>query len=155
IRDKYQILKKIGSGGMATVYQARHIAFNEIRALKVVSSKLAEDETFLKRFRTEAVVTRKLTHPNAVRVDDFDTTEDGRPYIVMEYVEGKDLRKAIQETGPFPLPRALNIAQQVCAALGAANALGITHRDIKPDNILLVKQGNKEIVKVLDFGIAK
>ncbi|HVI77546.1 MAG TPA: protein kinase, partial [Candidatus Acidoferrum sp.] len=97
IRDKYQILRRIGAGGMATVYEAKHLAFNEIRALKVVNSRLAEDEAFLKRFRSEAVVTRKLQHPNAVRVDDFDTTEDGRPYIVMEYVEGKDLRHAIEE----------------------------------------------------------
>ena len=88
IRDKYRIEEKIGAGGMATVYRARHLAFNEERALKVVRTQLAEDEGFLKRFRTEAVVTRKLQHPNAVRVDDLDTTEDGRPFIVMEFVDG-------------------------------------------------------------------
>jgi serine/threonine protein kinase len=156
IRDKYQILGRIGAGGMATVYEAKHIAFNEIRALKVVNSRLAEDEAFLKRFRAEAVVTRKLQHPNAVRVDDFDTTEDGRPYIVMEYVQGKDLRHAIEEAGPFSIPRTLNIGKQVASALAAAHNLGITHRDIKPDNILLVHQADgNDLVKVLDFGIAK
>jgi tRNA A-37 threonylcarbamoyl transferase component Bud32 len=156
IRDKYQILRRIGAGGMATVYEAKHLAFNEIRALKVVSSRLAEDDAFLKRFRSEAVVTRKLQHPNAVRVDDFDTTEDGRPYIVMEYVEGMDLRHAIEEAGPFSIARTLNIGKQVASALAAAHKLGITHRDIKPDNILLIRQpdGSDE-VKVLDFGIAK
>src|SRR3954447_26541304 len=156
IRDKYQILRRIGAGGMATVYEAKHLAFNEIRALKVVNSRLAEDEAFLKRFRSEAVVTRKLQHPNAVRVDDFDTTEDGRPYIVMEYVEGMDLRHAIEKSGPFSIARTLNIGKQVASALAAAHKLGITHRDIKPDNILLIRQpdGTDE-VKVLDFGIAK
>jgi tRNA A-37 threonylcarbamoyl transferase component Bud32 len=156
IRDKYQILRRIGAGGMATVYEAKHLAFNEIRALKVVNSRLAEDEAFLKRFRAEAVVTRKLQHPNAVRVDDFDTTEDGRPYIVMEYVEGKDLRHAIEDAGPFSIPRTLNIGKQIASALAEAHNLGITHRDIKPDNILLIrKPDGTDMVKVLDFGIAK
>jgi tRNA A-37 threonylcarbamoyl transferase component Bud32 len=156
IRDKYQVLRRIGAGGMATVYEAKHLAFNEIRALKVVNSRLAEDDAFLKRFRAEAVVTRKLQHPNAVRVDDFDTTEDGRPYIVMEYVEGKDLRHAIEEAGPFSIQRTLNIGKQIASALAEAHSLGITHRDIKPDNILLIrKPDGTDMVKVLDFGIAK
>ncbi len=156
IREKYEILGKIGAGGMATVYRARHLAFNEIRAIKVVSARLLDDETFIKRFKTEAIVTRKLQHPNAVRVDDLDTTDDGRPFIIMELVEGRDLRKVIHEEGPFPVARAVDITRQAAAALGAAHALGITHRDIKPDNLLLVPQPDgTERVKVLDFGIAK
>jgi serine/threonine protein kinase len=156
IRDKYQILEKIGAGGMAVVYKARHLAFNELRAIKVVNSRLLEDESFIKRFKGEAIITRKLTHPNAVRVDDLDSTEDGRPFMVMEYVHGKDLRHLIQNQGPLPARRALNIARQVAAALAAAHALGITHRDIKPDNILLTDPGDgTDLVKVLDFGIAK
>ncbi len=156
IREKYEILGKIGAGGMAAVYRAKHLAFNEIRAIKVVSARLVDDETFIKRFKTEAIVTRKLQHPNAVRVDDLDTTDDGRPYIVMELVAGRDLRKVIHEEGPFSAARSLDITRQAAAALGAAHALGITHRDIKPDNILLVPQpGGGELVKVLDFGIAK
>lgn len=156
IREKYEILGKIGAGGMAAVYRAKHLAFNEIRAIKVVSARLLDDETFIKRFKTEAIVTRKLQHPNAVRVDDLDTTDDGRPYIVMELVAGRDLRKVIHEEGPFSVARSLDITRQAAAALGAAHALGITHRDIKPDNILLVPQPDGgELVKVLDFGIAK
>ncbi len=156
VRNKYEILGKIGSGGMATVYRARHLAFGEVRALKVVGSHLLNDEVFLKRFRNEAVVMRKLKHPNAVRVEDLDATDDGRPFMVMEYVEGRDLRKFIQKEGPVPIPRALAIAGQVAGALSAAHALGITHRDIKPDNILLVAQPDgSELVKVLDFGIAR
>ena len=103
IRDKYLILEKIGAGGMASVYRAKHLAFGEIRALKVVSTKLMDDDAFIKRFKTEAVVTRKLQHPNAVRVDDLDTTEDGRPFIIMECVEGRDLRALIQREGPLPV----------------------------------------------------
>ncbi|MDP9267521.1 MAG: protein kinase [Acidobacteriota bacterium] len=156
IRDKYQILEKIGAGGMAVVYLAKHLAFNELRAIKVVNSRLLDDENFLRRFRSEAIITRKLQHPNAVRVDDLDSTEDGRPFMVMEYVHGKDLRHLIQNTGPLPIRRSLTIARQAASALAAAHALGITHRDIKPDNILMTDTGDStDLVKVLDFGIAK
>jgi serine/threonine protein kinase len=156
IRGKYEILEKVGTGGMATVYRARHLAFGEIVAIKLVGPKLAHDADFLKRFRTEAVVTRKLQHPNAVRVEDLDNTEDGRPFIVMEFVEGRSLREVIRTEGALPLARAVAIARQVCAALAAAHALGITHRDIKPDNILLTHASDgSDVAKVLDFGIAK
>jgi serine/threonine-protein kinase len=156
LRDKYEIVEKIGSGGMATVYRARHLAFNEIRAIKVVSSRMMEDENFLKRFRNEAVITRKLQHPNAVRVDDIDTLEDGRPYIVMELVEGSSLRALIEQAGPLPAARALEITRQAGAALAAAHRLGIVHRDVKPDNIVIMRQADgRDLVKVLDFGIAK
>jgi serine/threonine protein kinase len=156
IRGKYEILEKIGTGGMAAVYRARHLAFGEVVAIKLVGPKLAHDADFLKRFRTEAVVTRRLQHPNAVRVDDLDTTEDGRPFIVMECVEGRSLREVIRAEGALPLPRAVSIARQAAAALAAAHAIGITHRDIKPDNILLTRSPDgRDFVKVLDFGIAK
>jgi len=156
VRGKYEVLEKIGAGGMAAVYKVRHLAFGEIRALKVVAAKLCDDEGFLKRFRTEAVVTRRLQHPNAVRVDDLDVTEDGRPFIVMEHVQGKNLREVIRAEGAFEVARAAAIGKQVASALGAAHALGITHRDIKPDNILLtVGPDGQALAKVLDFGIAK
>ncbi len=156
VRDKYEIVGKIGAGGMATVYRARHLVFNEPRAIKLVSSRMMDDENFLKRFRNEAVITRKLQHPNAVRVDDIDTTEDGRPCMIMELVEGRNLRATIEQQGALPLDRALNIARQAASALAAAHRLGITHRDIKPDNIVLVPlPDGKDMVKVLDFGIAK
>ena len=156
VRGKYEILEKIGAGGMAAVYRVRHLAFGEVRAMKVVAAKLCDDEGFLKRFRTEAVVTRRLQHPNAVRVDDLDVTEDGRPFIVMEHVQGKNLREVIREEGAFGVARAAAIGGQVASALAAAHALGITHRDIKPDNILLtVGPDGQAQAKVLDFGIAK
>ena len=156
IRDKYKIVEKIGAGGMATVYRAKHLVFNEPRAIKVVSSRMMEDTNFLRRFRNEAVITRKLQHPNAVRVDDIDTTPDGRPCIIMELVEGHNLRTVIEREGTLPVARVLEIGRQAGAALGAAHRLGITHRDIKPDNIVLLQQPDgKDLVKVLDFGIAK
>jgi len=156
LRGKYEIIGTIGVGGMATVYSAHHLHLKEDLAIKVVSPRLTGDKDFLDRFRTEAVITRKLRHPNAVRLDDFDITEDGRPFIVMEYVRGDALRTVLQKNVLLPVPRALDIARQVALALGAAHALGIVHRDIKPDNVLLVAQPDgADLVKVLDFGIAK
>jgi len=156
LRGKYEVLEKIGSGGMASVYRARHTAFGEVCAIKVVAGKLAHDDTFLKRFRNEAVVTRRLQHPHAVRVDDLDTTEDGRPFIVMEFVDGRNLRDVIRQEAPLHPRRALLVTRQVASALAAAHALGIVHRDIKPDNILLARGADGgDMAKVLDFGIAK
>ena len=155
LRGKYEILDKVGAGGMASVYRARHLAFDEICAIKVVAGRLSDDEDFLRRFRNEAVVARRFQHPHAVRVDDLDTTEDGRPFIVMEYVEGPNLREVVRREGALGLRRALTIARQIASALAAAHQLGIVHRDIKPDNVLLTGTGPAESAKVLDFGIAK
>ena len=155
LRGKYEVREKIGTGGMATVYRVRHLHLKEDVAIKVVSNALAGDAEFLERFQTEAVVTRKLRHPNAVRLDDFDMTDDGRPFIVMELVRGKSLR-AVLQNGWLAPARAAAIARQVALALGAAHELGIVHRDIKPENILLIPQADgSELVKVLDFGIAR
>ncbi len=156
IRNKYQILERIGVGGMGVVYKVRHLTFNEVCAIKIVNDVIAGDANFLQRFQKEAVVTRKLRHPNAVRVDDFDYTEDGRPFIVMELVEGKNIGEILQEQGPFRAPRAVRITAQVARALGVAHKLGVVHRDIKPGNILLTTdESGQETAKVLDFGIAK
>jgi serine/threonine-protein kinase len=157
LRGKYEVLSQIGAGGMATVYKVRHRAFQEIAAVKIVHAHFMYDTDFVKRFRNEAVVARQLKHPNAVRIDDFDYTDDGRPFIVMEFVDGRslyDLRKVAP--GPWPVDRCLNIITQAAEALGAAHTLGIVHRDIKPANIVLLRGPNDQIqVKVLDFGIAK
>ena len=121
LRGKYEILGKLGAGGMAAVYRARHLAFGEVRAIKVVNTRLADDEEFLRRFRNEAVIARRLQHANAVRVDDLDTTEDGRPFIVMEFVEGRNLREVIRHEGPLSLRRAVTLARHVASALAAAH----------------------------------
>jgi serine/threonine-protein kinase len=155
IRGKYRIVAKVGQGGMGSVYKATHLAFDELRALKVIAPELISDDLFVKRFKHEAVITRRLQHPNAVRVDDIDEAEDGRPFIVMEFIEGKSLKKLIKEEGPLPYQRVLAIIKQCARALDAAHRLGMVHRDIKPDNIALVDSPEGEMVKVLDFGIAK
>lgn len=155
IRGKYRIVCKVGQGGMGTVYKVVHVAFEEVHALKVILPALMSDDLFVKRFKHEAVITRKLQHPNAVRVDDIDEAEDGRPIIVMEYIEGQSLKHLIQEQGALPVPRVCAIIKQAAAALAAAHDLGMVHRDIKPDNIVLVESPDGEMVKVLDFGIAK
>ena len=155
VRGKYRILEKIGQGGMGAVYKALHVTFDELRAIKVISPELIHDQLFLKRFKHEAVITRKLQHPNAVRVDDIDEAEDGRPFIVMEFIEGESLRKLIQEQGAMPVARVCSVIKQSAAALDAAHRIGMVHRDIKPDNIVLVQTPEGEQAKVLDFGIAK
>ncbi|HEV2233512.1 MAG TPA: serine/threonine-protein kinase, partial [Terriglobia bacterium] len=138
VRGKYRIISKIGEGGMGAVFKALHLRFNELRALKVISAQLASDANFINRFEKEAVLTRKLQHPNAVRADDIDEAEDGRPFIVMEYIEGHSLKEPIQAEGALSVSRTCSIAKQVASALEAAHRLGIVHRDIKPENIVLV-----------------
>jgi serine/threonine protein kinase/tetratricopeptide (TPR) repeat protein len=158
IRGKYRILGKLGQGGMATVYKALHVGFDEVCALKVINQELASDLSFVKRFGQEAALTRKLQHPNAVRVEDIDQADDGRPFMVMEFIDGESLKDVIQHQAPLPVPRACRIAKEVAAALDAAHRLGMIHRDIKPGNILLTPAAaavGGELAKVLDFGIAK
>lgn len=156
LRGKYQILSLLGRGGMGSVYKARNLAFHELCALKVVKSSLLDEPEFLQRFRSEALVMRRLRHPNAVQVQDLDETEDGRPFIVMEYVEGEGLDTVLAAQGPLDWRPACRLAAQVAAALAAAHRLGIIHRDIKPSNILVVRGADgAEIAKVLDFGVAK
>jgi serine/threonine protein kinase len=155
VRGKYRILSKVGQGGMGSVYKALHLRFGEIRALKVIGQELAIDATFVKRFEHEAVITRKLQHPNAVRVDDIDEAEDGRPFIVMEFIDGASLKKLIQNESPLPVSRVCSVIKQAASALDAAHRLGMVHRDIKPDNIVLVETPEGEQAKILDFGIAK
>jgi serine/threonine-protein kinase len=155
VRGKYRILSKIGQGGMGAVYKALHVTFDELRAIKVISPELVHDQLFVKRFKHEAVITRKLQHANAVRVDDIDEAEDGRPFIVMEFIEGESLRHLIEAHGAMPVDRVCSIIKQSAAALDAAHKLGMVHRDIKPDNIVLVQSPEGEQAKVLDFGIAK
>jgi formylglycine-generating enzyme required for sulfatase activity/serine/threonine protein kinase len=155
IRRKYRIDAEIGRGGMGVVYKAWHMVFRQPRALKVISAQYASDPQFVERFLIEAMVTHEIQHPNIVRVEDTDETEDGCPFVAMEFVEGRSLRKLLADEGPVEPSRALYFASQVCAGLTAAHARGIIHRDIKPDNILIAEVQDTEVIKVLDFGIAK
>jgi serine/threonine protein kinase len=154
--NKYEIVSFISEGGMGAVYRARHLAFNEIRALKVIHSIFADDVSFNKRFKAEAIIARKLQHRNAIRIDDLEYSEDRRPFIVMELVEGETLSSMIDRLKWLPPERAIDIVAQVADALDAAHSLGIVHRDIKPENILIARTADdKDLPKVADLGIAK
>ena len=151
LAGRYEIIEKIGEGGMAYVYKARDNFLNRYVAIKVLKNEFSKDEVFVKRFRTEAQSAASLIHPNIVSV--FDVGEDkGISYIVMELLESKTLKDYIQAKGPLSSELTLKIAAQIASALEAAHKAHIVHRDIKPQNIML----NQNLVaKVTDFGIAK
>jgi serine/threonine-protein kinase len=154
---KYKITKKLGEGGMGSVYQAVQNPIDRMVAIKVLLGKLAQDEVAVKRFEQEARAVSKMQHPNTVTIFDYGTTDDDRLYIVMEFLRGKTLSDALRASaGGIEERRTIHIIRQVCASLGDAHAAGIIHRDLKPDNIFLTEMGgSKEWVKVLDFGVAK
>ncbi|MCY0991624.1 serine/threonine-protein kinase [Nannocystis sp. ILAH1] len=152
---RYQVLERIGDGGMGAVYLAEHTTILKKFAIKVLSAQLSLREDHVDRFMREARSASMINHPNVVEITDFGKTPDGQPFFVMEYLQGKDLAQVLGE-GAMAWKRARPILLQVCSALQAAHEQGIVHRDIKPGNILLVKRGSTvDHVKVLDFGIAK
>lgn len=159
LADKFEILKKIGEGGMGSVYLANQEPIDRKVAVKVLLGKLAEDEIAVKRFEQEARAISKMQHPNTVTIYDFGRTDDGedeRLYIVMEFLKGRTLTDLLRAEKVLPAARACKIVRQICASLGDAHATGIIHRDLKPDNIFLTPVGgDPDWVKVLDFGVAK
>lgn len=149
--NRYEIIEKIGNGGMATVYKARCQVLNRYVAVKVLKDEFTTDEEFIKRFAAEGQAAASLTHPNIVSI--YDVGHEGDLYyIVMELVKGKTLKEIIDEEGPLPWKWSVNIAIQVASALETAHKNNIVHRDIKPHNIIITEDG---IAKVTDFGIAK
>jgi serine/threonine-protein kinase len=156
LNGQFQILQKIGSGGMGAVYKALQPAMNRMVAVKILHPKLANRKDLTSRFRREARAMSHLTHPNTVKVYLYGELEDGSLYIVMEFLEGKNLNQSVRSEGPFPLERGLPVLIQVCNALEEAHRAEIIHRDLKPENIFLTQQGGmKDFPKVLDFGLAK
>jgi serine/threonine-protein kinase len=155
--DKYRLDEKIGEGGMGTVYRGTHVQMEHTIAVKILHQHLASDQTAVERFRREARAAAQIRHPNAVAVTDFGVTKDsGIAYLVMEFLEGNDLRIKINRDKQLDYYDTFIILNQVCAAVYAAHKKGIIHRDLKPDNIWLVQSDKPlELVKVLDFGIAK
>ena len=150
--NRYQIIRKIGDGGMAFVYEAKDKLLNRTVAVKVLRPEFVDDEEFLNKFKREAEAVASLSHPNIVNV--YDVGEDGKVhYIVMEYIDGQNLKDIIKNEGTLDEYTALDITKQIAMALSAAHKKGIVHRDIKPHNILISNEGR--IVKVADFGIAK
>lgn len=151
IGNRYEILEKIGEGGMATVYKARCNILKRYVAVKVLREEFTTDDEFVKRFNTEAQSAASLAHPNIVSIFDVGQ-EENIYYIVMELVQGKTLKEIINEDGVLPWKWSVNIAIQVASALEMAHKKNIVHRDIKPHNIIITEDG---IAKVTDFGIAK
>jgi len=151
VAGRYEILDRVSEGGMATVFRARRLADGQTVALKVLREQFGSDVEFIARFEREARAVSELSHPHMVRV--YDSGADGDVhFIAMEYVEGENLKDLIRRHETLPPARALEIAAQVAEALEYAHARGIVHRDIKPQNILLTREGR---VKVTDFGIAR
>ena len=151
IAERYEILGKIGTGGMADVYKAKDHKLNRFVAVKVLKPEFREDTTFIRKFKSEAQAAAVLTHPNIVNV--FDVGDDnGVYYIVMELIEGITLKEYISKKGKLSVKEATSIAIQVSMGLEAAHSHGIVHRDVKPQNIIISMDGK---VKVTDFGIAR
>ena len=147
----YLVLDKLGAGGMGMVFKARHRRLKRVVALKLLPPSMARDESAVLRFRREAKAAAKLSHRNVVAVLDADEHR-GLHFLVMEYVEGRDLSRVVRELGPLPIPQAVDCIVQAARGLKAASEAGVVHRDIKPSNLLLEPGGT---VKILDMGLAR
>jgi len=153
LSNSYRVVRRIGIGGMGSVYEARHTRMNGRRlALKIMHTELARKTELVTRFRREAEVAALAHHPNVLEVFDVDETPEGIPYIVAELLEGEDLAQRLERVGKLSLEETVTVVRQLCAALSAAHAVGIVHRDMKPDNVFIVGDST---VKLLDFGIAR
>jgi eukaryotic-like serine/threonine-protein kinase len=153
----YRLVRRIGSGGMGEVYEATHARLAHRYAIKFLHPGMRNHPEALPRFMREAQVTARLRHPGIVSVVDFNTLPDGIAYLVMEYLDGEPLGKVLARSGPLPLPRIVDITDQLSSALTAAHLEGVVHRDMHPQNVFVVpaSSGQGERVKILDFGISK
>ncbi len=152
---KYELQEKLGSGGMSVVYKARDLALDRYVALKLLLPKMGVEQIDTMRFQQEAKAASRLEHPNIVKVHDFNVTEDGVPYLVMSYLSGISLSDAIKQEGGLSPGRWISIMVQACDALSCAHENNVVHRDIKPSNFVLCEEKGNEVLKLVDFGIAK
>ena len=156
IDSRYRVLRKIGEGGMGTVYAAEHVEIGKIVAIKILHPHYSTEQELVERFRREARAASRIGHPNIIDVMDFGTTDDGCAYFIMEHLDGIDLADVLSHERRLDANRSCEITIQVCRALAAAHAAGVIHRDLKPENIFLVaRDGKADFVKVLDFGVAR
>jgi serine/threonine-protein kinase len=156
INDRYRIVAKLAVGGFGAIYRGTQVSNNRRVAIKVMHRELSEDDHLVARFRREAAALCSLRDAHTVTTYELDETDDGRLFIVMELLEGRNLLELFRASGPLPWRRVFAIARSVCSALAEAHSLGIVHRDLKPANIFLEERhGGGDFVKVLDFGIAK
>lgn len=156
VDDRFEVLEKLGEGGMGAIYKARQISMDRIVALKILLHDQRGDPISVERFRHEAYLASRLKHPNAIIIHDFGQTGDGLLYIAMEFLPGETVKERCRKVGPLPVNAAVKIMTQVVRTIGEAHRMGLIHRDLKPDNIFLTEQdGDTDFAKVLDFGIAK
>jgi serine/threonine protein kinase len=156
LRGTYRIIRTLDQGGMGMVFEAEHVRLRRRLAVKVLAQHLAKDAHALARFNREAEIISQLQHPHVVQVTDFDTTEAGEPYLVMELLAGESLASRLERERCLPIGDAVRIAYQVSSGLAAAHSANIVHRDLKPANIFLMQvPGQGVLVKLLDFGISK
>ncbi|MEZ4221262.1 MAG: protein kinase [Polyangiaceae bacterium] len=155
LSERYRIDSLLGEGGMGKVYAAEHVLMRKRLAVKILHRELTSVPEVVQRFEREAMAAANIEHPNVAAATDFGKLSDGSVFLVLEFVQGTNLRDEIAK-GPMPIERALHVARQIASALASAHELEIVHRDLKPENVMLVeKSGDRDFVKVLDFGIAR
>jgi serine/threonine protein kinase len=153
---RYEVLEMLGRGGMGAVYKARNRINKNLRALKLMHAHLVADPQVFRRFQQEATAAARINHPNAITIIDMGMAEDGRPYLIMDYLDGMSLSQLLKYKRKLRIKEAVRIFLQMCGALAEAHSHGVIHRDIKPSNVMLLDGPDGEyIVKVVDFGIAK
>jgi serine/threonine-protein kinase len=155
LSGRYLVTRKVGQGGMGAVYEATHTLIGKRVAVKVLLEKYAQREAIVKRLKQEAQLASSIGNEHIIDITDFGNTEDGRTFVVMEFLEGESLAECLSREPKLPEQRILRVAQQTASALAAAHAKGVVHRDIKPENIFLLKRKEMDFVKVVDFGISK
>ncbi|PCC67688.1 serine/threonine-protein kinase [Nannocystis exedens] len=155
LKGTYTLERLLGAGGMGSVYLAQHALIRKKVAIKILAPEYALKPELKERFLREARAAAAIDHDGVIEIHDFGETADGAAFFVMEYLEGEDLAAVIQREAPLPWPRARGIAVQICRALQAAHDRGIVHRDMKPGNCFRLDRDGRDVVKVLDFGIAK
>jgi eukaryotic-like serine/threonine-protein kinase len=155
LSNAYRVVRLIGEGAMGGIFEARLLRLDKRVAIKVLARELAANSEALQRFHREAEITSQLGHPHIINVFDFGTTQNGQPFLVMEYLEGEDLASKLQRKGTLSLTAAVRITKQVASALAETHAKGIVHRDLKPANVFIIRVQGEDFAKVLDFGISK
>lgn len=155
VAERYRILELLGRGGMGIVYKVEHIRIGKLLAMKLLTGELSRNPEVVRRFKQEALTASKLSSPNTVQVFDFGVSE-GLTYLVMELIAGEDLARVLRNEGPMPFARLAKVVIQVCTSLSEAHQKGIVHRDVKPENIMLLRARDAtDVAKMLDFGLAK